>query len=78
MELYNIIFWFILLINQGVFIMEDWMTEIRALEHIYKTMPEGHEQRKGYQKIKNTWQTLLILVIKVFSFSGVIKRWKLK
>ena len=41
-------------------------------------MPEGQLQRKGYQIMRMIWHTLLILVIKVFSFYGVMNLWKLK
>jgi hypothetical protein len=51
--------------NHGVFIIEVWRTDKRALEHMYKTIPAGQEHKKGYHKIKNTWQTLLTLVIRV-------------
>jgi hypothetical protein len=58
--------------------MEDWITEINAFEHMYRTIPDGQEHKNGYHRIKKTWQTLRILVINVFSFSGVMNLWKLK
>jgi hypothetical protein len=53
------------------------ITEIKALEHMYRTSPEGQLQRKGYHRKRKSWQTLRILVMMVFSFYGVMKRWKL-
>lgn len=51
---YSIIFWFIFCMNHGDLIIVDCKTEIPALKHIYRTIPEGQLHKKGYQSMRNT------------------------
>ena len=48
--------------------------DIIELQNIYSTIPEGQQQRNGYQIMSRIWQRERILDIIVCLFYGVMKR----